>query len=402
MINYDWFKEYNNEFPTSIKEKLNIFDLAGFPDRELVVTNLLKFYFNPNQEHGFGDLFFHALLELLYEKDGKSRYKDFEDFEKHFSGNFTVRKEVDFIDLLITSGESENIHKPKEWAILIENKLKFHLHNDLVKYWKSVNAGLKIGVVLSLYDITASDQFIKANNLGFDFVNILYKDYVIKLEEYLKHYKFGYDERHLMLLKEFILNIKSKYFNVNTIPQMEEKLNEFQKHSDEIKEFNKHQDDLHEYVSRQLHAVMTSFCFYAYNWKEFLRKEDDFFPDQHFQGRLPEKHILGFKINIEQLLFNNILSGHYFIQDDFKYAEAIVNELSQNFVNSKTIWFEKDAYHNQMFIIGFNYDLKLLGNEMSLKYKLTTCLNQHFFDNNKIVPTSYAFYNSLLQKENLQ
>ena len=42
--------------------KLTFFDVAGSPHYENVVSNILKFFFSPIEEHGFGDLWLKALL----------------------------------------------------------------------------------------------------------------------------------------------------------------------------------------------------------------------------------------------------------------------------------------------------------------------------------------------------
>ena len=42
----------------------SIFNIAGYPHYENVASNILAFYFNPDNEHGLGNLLLHSLLSL--------------------------------------------------------------------------------------------------------------------------------------------------------------------------------------------------------------------------------------------------------------------------------------------------------------------------------------------------
>ena len=43
----------------------SVFDIAGYPRYENVCSNILAFYFDPNNEHGLGKLFYVCLMNLI-------------------------------------------------------------------------------------------------------------------------------------------------------------------------------------------------------------------------------------------------------------------------------------------------------------------------------------------------
>ena len=53
-----------NKIPKLTPPRRNIYDILGIRSKELANSNALAFYFNQNEEHGFGDLFLKSLLEL--------------------------------------------------------------------------------------------------------------------------------------------------------------------------------------------------------------------------------------------------------------------------------------------------------------------------------------------------
>ena len=71
----DFYQEYSellqefNSLPKLNKSKSNksqsIFNIAGYPHYENVASNILAFYFNPDNEHGLGNLLLHSLLSLI-------------------------------------------------------------------------------------------------------------------------------------------------------------------------------------------------------------------------------------------------------------------------------------------------------------------------------------------------
>ena len=154
MGNLDWLAELVSSFPETPQRRKNLIEIAGYPSWENVNSNLLAFYFDEQEEHGFGRLFFSSLLDVLSD--------EFPEFDRNaFEAEDPVTAEREVftqaggrIDLLIRPASieeketSEQSHNAS-WAILIENKLYHYLANSLKDYWDSVDAEPKFGIVLS-------------------------------------------------------------------------------------------------------------------------------------------------------------------------------------------------------------------------------------------------------------
>ncbi len=59
----------SKEPPQIHQAACTFFDIAGFPHYEKVVSNFYAYYFNPQGEHGLGDLFIRAWLSLIAENN---------------------------------------------------------------------------------------------------------------------------------------------------------------------------------------------------------------------------------------------------------------------------------------------------------------------------------------------
>ena len=99
-------------------------DVAGFPRRENVCSNILAFYLNPSEEHGLGDLVLSSFLGMTgtYGQD------------LPLLDRVTVRREV-----WTTAGKRMDVVvEHQEFAIGIENKIDHWLANDLVEYSREI------------------------------------------------------------------------------------------------------------------------------------------------------------------------------------------------------------------------------------------------------------------------
>ena len=54
------------------EKPLNYFSVSGYPHYENVVSNILSFFFDPEKEHDFGDLWIKSLFECYNEKTNKN------------------------------------------------------------------------------------------------------------------------------------------------------------------------------------------------------------------------------------------------------------------------------------------------------------------------------------------
>lgn len=146
----DWLNKHKSEIPERPKWKRTILDIMGCTTLENRWSDLYKFFFDENEEHGLRDLFIRSLEEVIGEKDGWM--KDFcifrEDSTKEIreyeagedemqSGSIDIekKKEKGRIDLLIVGADRK--------AIIIENKVFATIignDNPLVQYVDTIKS----------------------------------------------------------------------------------------------------------------------------------------------------------------------------------------------------------------------------------------------------------------------
>ena len=193
-----FYQEYSellqefNSLPKLNKSKSNksqsIFNIAGYPHYENVASNILAFYFNPNNEHGLGNLLLHSLLSLINP-------------EIIYLNNVKVYREVytkkrGRIDLLITTDDL---------IIGIENKILHELYNNLDDYSSSINEWAEKDNKKESIKIVLS---IRKLNCGSGFVNVTYKDYCPRIKDNLGRYTTTSSQKWILYLIDFINTIE--------------------------------------------------------------------------------------------------------------------------------------------------------------------------------------------------
>lgn len=171
--------------------------MAGFPHYENVASNVLQFFFDCSEEHGFGNLWLRAVLLALLDK--------IRNLIPSVNNMETIGKPLreysngsnDRIDLLIDCGSL---------IIVIENKIYAEVYNDLPNYImmaenyardnKRSNPKI-IGVVLSLKKTEIEGNY---------FCNITYHQLFEKID-LIKH-EYQLEGKWDLLQNEFIENIK--------------------------------------------------------------------------------------------------------------------------------------------------------------------------------------------------
>lgn len=171
----------------------NIFQIAGFPRREIVSSNIFAYYLDPDESHGLNDMALKALLSLIGKTD--------ED-----TSDCTVETEVSTdknnrIDILITL---------PNLSIAIENKVDADLYNDLFDYYKRAADAGHPAVVVVLHTCTNINLngHPSASNLtiGENLYDIHYDDFFDQILNTLGHYCLDADSRATDLLQQFIDN----------------------------------------------------------------------------------------------------------------------------------------------------------------------------------------------------
>lgn len=110
--------------------KFNIFDVLKISRTEIRHSNMLAWLLDPNENHGFGELFLKDLIQRIVEYDSEGRYDVFQLLLLDLH-NFVVYREWKNIDVLLVS-EKEQV------LISIENKVGSKEHSNQLNRYRSI------------------------------------------------------------------------------------------------------------------------------------------------------------------------------------------------------------------------------------------------------------------------
>ena len=169
-------------------------EIAGYPHFENVCSNILAFYLQPSNEHGFGTLFLDTLAQLINEEiviDG--------------SGIDVRREEITEkgkrIDLVIESDK---------YVFGIENKIFAGEYNDFPEYsrhLKSLSNGSN--GILQVYKVLLSLRSIKPSVKLDGFKPICYETFFQRVVANIGSYFLTAREPHITFLKDFIQTLQN-------------------------------------------------------------------------------------------------------------------------------------------------------------------------------------------------
>lgn len=382
---FDALQEMVQSLPEPAKKRRNMLEIAGYPSRENVNSNLLAFYFDENEEHNFGRLFFDSLLQIL-------RNRGVQIADAFSESAYIVHREWSYIDILI---EAEN----KEWAIIIENKIHHHLHNDLKKYWSSVDIGKKMGIVLSL-NTPNKEDLEKHKEDGILYHSILHSDLVTEVKKQLPEVYEQSDDRHLLYLKDYIDNINQHYNNTTFAPEMEDTLSLYHDRFELLDSLKKTEGELRDYVSDSFFRAMMEFGFDPYT-SSLNVKSKHLYPNKSFDGYREGYVGYRFYVYLDHLLRYNKLELYFELhRDHTKYGDVI----------KEKVWKDKDygPIVSSKSGGGVNYDHYHIacidGHDMSkekgdtLYDKIKNFLQNNLFNSGGVVEAAAAALESELNK----
>ena len=167
-------------------------DIAGFPNRENVYSNILAFLLDTGKVHGFGTLFIRAILGA-YRCHCPEDAPGSEGVETADSVEREVITDKGRIDILV---ECADFH------LCIENKIWSPLYNNLGEYreyCEKKSCGCPVlGIVLSPHRVT--DQIDPKHR----FVSITYGDLVEQVRQRMGSYIGPHNTRYQHLLFDFL------------------------------------------------------------------------------------------------------------------------------------------------------------------------------------------------------
>lgn len=181
------------------KPSMTFMEISGYPHFENVCSNILKFYLQPQNEHGFKDLILNSLVHIVDEE-----FQIDCDIER-----VEVHREVKTIsdnrlDLLIETGK---------YVIGVENKIFHFLNNDLNDYSNTVlsyctlNNKTPINIILSLNKISNPQDIEKAK--ADNFKNITYEDLFARIRNNIGRYLSNSNPTYLIYLNDFMRSIQN-------------------------------------------------------------------------------------------------------------------------------------------------------------------------------------------------
>lgn len=113
-------------------KRFNLFDVLKISRMEIRHSNMLAWLLNPNENHGLGDAFLKAIVQIVVQNDDNGRYNVLETLLIDFY-SFVVYREWKNIDILLVSDV-------EKFLIAIENKIDSHEHDNQLKKYRETLA----------------------------------------------------------------------------------------------------------------------------------------------------------------------------------------------------------------------------------------------------------------------
>jgi PD-(D/E)XK nuclease superfamily len=178
------------KLPKAINREPTFMEIAGYPHFENVCSNIIAFYLQPSNEHGFGTLFLDVLATLIDEEiviEGQS---------------VDVRRE----EITRAGNRIDLVIKSDDYIIGIENKIYAGTNNpfwDYSAHLESVSNGRQVcKLLLSLRSTQPSPEL-------HGFKPICYEDFFQKVFANIGSYFLTAHESHLTFLKDFIQTLQN-------------------------------------------------------------------------------------------------------------------------------------------------------------------------------------------------
>lgn len=226
----------------------NIFDILGIQRKETLNSRILAYFLDKEEDHGFGSLFFDALMNVYASKCDVSA--------EDFGGDFQVQTEE------TTSRATSEVNKQKSidisldgtgWSIIIENKLYHHLSNPLDVYWTHKEQDLEniIGIILSLHAMKESDCLSKNKRR---YINITHSELIKQVQQDLI-LGSSVSSTSLLYLSEYIKTIQSHYASEKDESVMNNILQALVSQRDHIKAIQDKTAEAARFVDKQIEEV---------------------------------------------------------------------------------------------------------------------------------------------------
>jgi hypothetical protein len=199
------FEALFNEFrtlPPAVRRSPTFMEVAGYPHYENVCSNILAFYFDPSNPHGFGNL----LLDTFAEAGS------IDGIAEGAYANIAVERESttnagNRIDILI---ESDTL------LIVIENKIFHAADNPFADYAAFINQRNVNGKTICKFVLTLEPSDAGSTS---GFRNLTYPRLIDAVRQRLGHHTVHADTRYLVLLIELLNTLENLRVGSHMDPQ---------------------------------------------------------------------------------------------------------------------------------------------------------------------------------------
>jgi hypothetical protein len=223
-----------NKLPKSEKLLPTYLEISGQPHFENVCSNILAFYFNTNESHGFKDLVLKSFIECIDEN-----LLDEYDIETINIERELYVDEQKRIDIVIECNDL---------VITIENKIYHILNNRLDLYVKSIKNKYHDKKEHKFFVLSLKEENPKNEN----FLPITYEKFFYKLKQNIGGYFVNSNNQHTTFLIDFIQTIE----NLTKMKTHNEKFLDFYiQNKDEILELIKENNELEDSLSKKVQGL---------------------------------------------------------------------------------------------------------------------------------------------------
>jgi len=259
-----------------IRPRKNLFDILKIQHREIHNSNILAYFFDPNEEHGFGSLFSDSLQEIATEKIAVLKKSHphiaFNDISS-FDEITTVNTEEQTRGANTKTKSIDIVLEGFDWVIGIENKIHHHLANPLNTYWAHLKSKNKtpFGVLLTLFPYKIEQGKLNHGNY---FLNITHRELLERVQRNVQLTGDSSDT-DLFYLREYFKNIESHYFHLKQKPEMDTNVREITENYNAIGEILKKKEAAESHIDRLINAVFSEYG-YVKTSKWFRREDKKF------------------------------------------------------------------------------------------------------------------------------
>lgn len=258
------------------RPRKNLFDILKIQHREIRNSNILAYFFDPNEEHGFGSLFSDALQEIAVEKIAVLK-------ESHSHLSFNDISSFDEVKTVVTEQQTSGaktktksidiVLEGDDWVIGIENKIHHHLANPLNTYWEHLKSKRKtpFGVLLTLFPYKIEHG--KLNNDNY-FLNLTHRELLERVQQNIQLTGESSDT-DIFYLREYFKNIESHYYHLKHTPEMDAIVQGITENYDTINNILKKKVAAENHIEEQINAVFSEYG-YVRNSNWFRREDEKF------------------------------------------------------------------------------------------------------------------------------